>query len=83
MFSLDSHAPRVVKAGLGRTLFNLIWLRFGSAVNSDAAPPLSVEPKAEGGEDVEGGVALMGGGTRMNVLLTRAPLVFKCTSSTL
>ena len=54
MFSLDSHAPRVVKAGLGRTLFNLIWLRFGSAVNSDAAPPLSVEPKAEGGEDVEG-----------------------------
>ena len=38
--------------------------------------------KAEGGGDVEGGVALMGG-RGMNVLLTRAPLVLKCTSSTL
>ena len=36
-----------------------------------------------GGGDVEGGVALMGG-RGMNVLLTLAPLVLKCcTSSTL
>ena len=48
----------------------------------EAAPPIEslwpVEPrprqrgKAEGGGDVEGGVALMGG-RGMNVLLTRAP----------
>ena len=59
----------------------------------EAAPPIEslwpVEPrptrdtgKAEGGGDVEGGVALMGG-RGMNVLLTLAPLVLKCTSSTL